>query len=120
MLKFSGRSPALAEKLMSEDADAVCGAAHGERSEERVNQHNGYRERRWDTRAGSIELQIPKLRQGAYFPDWLGAASSRRAGAGWGRGRMLPGRVSTRRVDGLVKAMGTSRRSWSNAYSSNP
>jgi transposase-like protein len=57
--------------LLSADADAVCGAAWGQRSPERINQRNGYRERRWDTRAGTIELQIPKLRAGSYFPDWL-------------------------------------------------
>jgi putative transposase len=57
--------------FLGAEADALCGASYGERSAERVNQRNGYRERRWDTRAGSIELQIPKLREGSYFPDWL-------------------------------------------------
>ena len=57
--------------LLSAEADALCGAGYGERSAERTNRRNGYRERRWDTRAGSIELQIPKLREGSYFPDWL-------------------------------------------------
>jgi putative transposase len=57
--------------LLSADADAACGAAYGERSPQRTNQRNGYRERRWDTRAGTIDLQIPKLREGSYFPDWL-------------------------------------------------
>src|SRR6476660_2097120 len=60
-----------AEALMSADADAVCGAGYGERSPERVNRRNGYRERDWDTRVGSIELAVPKLREGSYFPDWL-------------------------------------------------
>jgi transposase-like protein len=60
-----------AESLMSAEADAVCGAGYGERSPDRVNQRNGYRPRDWDTRVGSIELGLPKLRQGAYFPDWL-------------------------------------------------
>src|SRR4051812_22313972 len=60
-----------AEALMSADADAVCGAGYGERSPERVNRRNGYREREWDTRVGSIELAVPKLREGSYFPDWL-------------------------------------------------
>jgi hypothetical protein len=60
-----------AEALMSAEADAVCGAPFGLRSEDRVNTRNGYRGREWDTRAGSIELAIPKLRQGGYFPDWL-------------------------------------------------
>ena len=60
-----------AEALMSAEADAVCGAGYGERSEQRVNSRNGYRQREWDTRAGTVELAIPKLRQGSYFPDWL-------------------------------------------------
>jgi transposase-like protein len=60
-----------AEALMSAEADAVCGAGYGERSAERRNTRNGYRQREWDTRAGSIDLAIPKLRQGSYFPDWL-------------------------------------------------
>jgi putative transposase len=60
-----------AERLMSEEADGVCGADYGERSEDRVNRRNGYRERPWDTRAGTIALQVPKLREGTYFPDWL-------------------------------------------------
>ena len=51
-----------AEALMSADADAVCGAYYGQRSTERMNTRNGYRRRGWDTRAGSIELAIPKLR----------------------------------------------------------
>src|SRR6202000_1596097 len=64
-----------AEALMGAEADAVCGAAYGERSEQRANTRNGYRRRAWDTRAGSINLAIPKLRQGSYFPDWrLGGA----------------------------------------------
>ena len=56
---------------MSAEADAVCGAWYGERSDERKNTRNGYRRREWDTRAGSVSLAIPKLRQGSYFPDWL-------------------------------------------------
>lgn len=58
-----------AETLMSAEADAICGAGWGEVSPERVNRRNGYRDRNWDTRAGSIELKIPKLREGSYFPD---------------------------------------------------
>src|SRR5438093_5669128 len=60
-----------AEALMGAEADAFCGAPYGERSPERVNIRNGYRERGWDTRVGTIELAIPKLRAGSYFPDWL-------------------------------------------------
>jgi putative transposase len=60
-----------AEALMGAEADAVCGASYRSRGAERVNSCNGDRPRDWDTRAGSIELAIPKLRAGSYFPDWL-------------------------------------------------
>ena len=55
-----------AEALMGAEADALCGAGYGERSPARVNKRNGYRERDWDTRAGTIELAVPKLRRGSY------------------------------------------------------
>lgn len=60
-----------ADALMSADADQTCGAGYGTHSPERVNSRNGYRTREWDTRAGTVELAIPKLRSGSYFPDWL-------------------------------------------------
>jgi len=60
-----------AEALMSAEADAICGAEYGQSSAERVNSRNGYRARPWDTRVGSVELAVPKLRSGSYFPDWL-------------------------------------------------
>ncbi len=60
-----------AQAVMGADADAVCGAGYGERTEERVNSRNGYRDRPWDTRVGSIELRVPRLRTRSYFPDWL-------------------------------------------------
>jgi putative transposase len=66
-----------AEALMGADADAVCGAPYGAVSPDRVNRRNGYRERRWDTRVGSIDLGIPKLREGSYFPSWLLGSRSR-------------------------------------------
>src|SRR5579859_4491983 len=59
----------MAEALRGGEADEFCGAAYGERSPERVNRRD--RERGWDTRVGSIELAVPKLREGSYFPDWL-------------------------------------------------
>jgi len=62
---------AFAETLMSAEASATCGAGYNERSEERTNSRNGYGRRPWDTRAGSIDLAVPKLREGSYFPDWL-------------------------------------------------
>ena len=96
-----------AEGLMSAEADVVCGAGYGEVSPERVNRRNGYRTRRWDTRVGSIDLRIPKLRTGSYFPDWLLDARTRAERAfvqvvaeAYVRG------VSTRRVEGLVEALG--------------
>ena len=62
---------AFAERLMSAEVDAVCGAGYGEVSPERVNSRNGYRPRQLDTRVGSIELAIPKLRDGSYYLGWL-------------------------------------------------
>jgi transposase-like protein len=93
--------------LMDAEVDALCGAEYGARSPERTNSRNGYRGRRWDTRAGSIELAIPKLRTGSYFPEWL-LERRRRAEQAlvqvvaecYVRG------VSTRRVDGLVRTLG--------------
>ena len=60
-----------AERLMQLETEAVCGAAPGERNAGRTNQRNGYRERDWETRAGTVELRIPKLRRGSYFPSFL-------------------------------------------------
>ena len=57
------------QALMGAEADAVCGAPYGVRSDERVNSRNGYRPREWDTRVGTMELSIPKLREGSYYPD---------------------------------------------------
>ena len=98
---------AFAEALMSAQASALCEAGYGERTEERVNSRNGYRQRPWDTRVGSIDLSIPKLREGTYYPDWLLQPRRRAEQAlvtvvcqAYVEG------VSTRRVDDLVKAMG--------------
>jgi putative transposase len=96
-----------AEALMSADADAACGAGYGQRSEERVNSRNGYRPREWDTRAGTIELAIPKLRSGSYFPDWLLTYRRRaeQALVSVVATSYLLG-VSTRRVEKLVEQLG--------------
>ena len=98
------------QALMGAEADAVCGAAYGERSGERTNTRNGYRRREWDTRAGSIGLAIPKLRQGSYFPDWL-LERRRRAEAALvtvvATSYLLG--VSTRRMEKLVETLGITR-----------
>ena len=62
---------AFAQALMSAEASAQCGAAYGERTDERTNSRNGYRHRDWDTRVGTIDLAVPKLREGTYYPAWL-------------------------------------------------
>lgn len=62
---------AMAETPVSAEADGLCGAEYGRRSDERTNSRNGYRTRDWDTRAGTVELAIAKPRSGSYFPDWL-------------------------------------------------
>jgi putative transposase len=101
-----------AEALMGAEADALCGAPYGERSAERVNRRNGYRERDWDTRVGSIELAVPKLREGSYFPDWL-LQPRRRAEQAFVSviaDAYLAG-VSTRRVEKLVQQLGVERMS---------
>jgi putative transposase len=102
----------MAEALMGAEADALCGAAYGERSPERVNRRNGYRERDWDTRVGSIELAVPKLREGSYFPDWLlqPRRRSEQAFVSVIADAYLAG-VSTRRVEKLVQQLGVERMS---------
>src|SRR5207244_13017085 len=92
---------------MGAEAQQACGAEYGERSSERSNSRNGYRERDWDTRAGTIALEIPKLRAGSYFPGWLLEPRRRaeRALVAVVADCYLAG-VSTRRVDGLVKTLG--------------
>lgn len=96
-----------AEVLMSAQASAQCGAGYNERTDERENSRNGYRHRPWDTRAGTIDLAVPKLGSGAYFPDFL-LAPRRRAEQALVAvicQAYIEG-VSTRRIDDLVKAMG--------------
>jgi len=61
-----------AQRLMELEVGGLTGAAHGERSADRLNHGNGYRERDWETRAGTVELRIPKLRRSSYFPAFLG------------------------------------------------
>jgi putative transposase len=99
-----------AEALMSAEADAVCGAPYGQRSEERTNRRNGYRPREWDTRAGTVELAVPKLRTGSYFPDWLLTYRRRaeQALVSVVATSYLLG-VSTRRVEKLVEQLGVAQ-----------
>src|SRR3954447_21984853 len=95
------------EALMTAEADAICGAPYRSRSQERVNARNGYRARELDTRVGTVEVAIPKLREGSYFPDWL--LERRRRGEAAlttvvATSYLLG--VSTRRMDRLVKTLG--------------
>ena len=95
-----------AERLMALESDALCGAGHGERSEGRTNQRNGYRDRDWHTRAGTVELRIPKLRKGSYFPGFLEPRRlAEKALTAVIQEAYIQG-ISTRSVDDLVKALG--------------
>ena len=96
----------ISNRLMQMEVEALTGAAHGERSAARINQRNGYRERQWETRAGTIDLAIPKLRKGSYFPAFLEPRrASEKALTAVIQEAYVHG-VSTRSVDDLVKAMG--------------
>jgi putative transposase len=96
----------LVQQLMEADVTDLIGAGHGERSEDRATWRNGYRTRRWDTRAGELELRIPKLRRGSYFPSFLEPRRrSERALLAVVQQAYVCG-VSTRRVDQLVESLG--------------
>ena len=97
-----------AERLMELEVGALTGAGYGEKSRERVVQRNGYRDRTWETRAGTVELRIPKLRKGSYFPGFLEPRRmAEKALAAVVQEAYVHG-VSTRAVDDLVQAMGMS------------
>ena len=97
------------EKLMSNEADSLCGADYGERAEERVNSSNGYRIRPLETRVGEMALRIPRLRKGSYFPEWLlePRRRSERALLSVVAEAYVLG-VSTRRVERLMETLGLS------------
>ncbi len=98
----------VAQRMMDMDVEGLCAAAYAERSPERLNSRNGYRERLWETRAGSVDLKIPKLRKGSYFPGFLEPRrTAEKALAAVIQEAYIQG-VSTRSVDELVKAMGMS------------
>ncbi len=97
-----------AQRLMALEVESLTGAAPGERSPDRINQRNGYRERGWETRAGTVELLIPKLRKGSYFPAFLEPRRmAEKALTAVIQEAYVQG-ISTRSVDDLVKAMGMS------------
>lgn len=95
----------VADRLMALDVDQRCGAGKHERHAERANHRNGYRARRWETRAGTVDLKIPKLRRGSYFPEFLEPRrAAEKAMAAVVQEAYVQG-LSTRSVDDLVKAM---------------
>ena len=98
----------MAQRLMELDVQGRCGAGYDEKTPERINSRNGYRERTWETRTGTVELKIPKLRQGSYFPEFLEPRrTAEKALTAVIQEAYIQG-ISTRSVDELVKALGMS------------
>jgi putative transposase len=97
-----------AQRLMDLEVGSLTGAGYGEKSGDRLAQRNGYRDRDWETRAGTVELRIPKLRTGSYFPAFLEPRRlAEKALTAVVQEAYIQG-ISTRSVDDLVKAMGMS------------
>src|SRR5215467_8408798 len=95
-----------AQRMMDAEVEGICGAGYGEVTPDRVNSRNGYRRREWDTRAGTVELAVPKLRQGSYYPGFLEhRRRAERALASVVATSYLLG-VSTRRVEKLAASLG--------------
>jgi len=97
-----------AQRLMELEVESLTGAPHGARAPDRLTHRNGYREREWETRAGTVELRIPKLRRGSYFPGFLEPRRmAEKALTAVIQEAYVQG-ISTRSVDDLVQAMGMS------------
>jgi putative transposase len=93
----------VAQRMMDMDVESLCAAGYAERSPERLNSRNGFRERLWETRAGSVDLKIPKLRKGSYFPGFLEPRrTAEKALAAVIQEAYVQG-ISTRSVDELVR-----------------